>query len=139
MSSLTDIDPRDTRVVNSARHYAAVRYIEQHAAMHLDDQQLLEACTVALVADHQVPDAYTAHAVAVAALAEIQSRTRPAWIDISLSTSLVCRVVDPVSGQVANFTAAELIEIAHERATASDEVPSDAAHVRFRRTLHSRH
>lgn len=118
MSSLTDIDPRDTRVVHSARHYAALQYLDQHAAMYLDDQQLLHACTVALVADHQVPDAYTAHSVAVAALAEIHSRTRPAWIDISLSTSLVCRVIDPVSGQVANFTAAELIRIALERAQA---------------------
>lgn len=137
MSSLTDIDPRDARVVNSARHYAAVRYIDQHAAMHLDDQQLLEACAVALVADHQVPDAFTAHAIAVAALAEIQARTQPAWIDISLSTSLVCRVVDPVSGQVANFTASELMELAHERAKSASEAPSEGASNRLMRMLRS--
>jgi hypothetical protein len=116
VSFLTEVDPRDTRLHQYARHHAAVLYIDQHAAMHLHEENLLQACAAELVANYGVLDAHAALAIAMGALAEVQVRTCPAWIDISLSTSLVCRVVDPVSGQVAHFTAAELIQIAQERA-----------------------
>ena len=86
--------------------------------MHLDDEQLLHACSVELVAEHGIEDAHRAHAIAVAALADIQSRTTPAWIDISLSTSNVARVVNPVTGKVAVFTASELVRLAEDRAEA---------------------
>lgn len=135
MSSLTPIDPRDQRIVRSARHYTAVRYIDTHCAMYLDDQQLLHACATELVAMHNVPDAYAAHAIAAEALAEVQARTSPAWIDISLSTSQVARVIDPVTGQMATFTASELIQIAQERARAIADASPDGEPARPLRSV----
>ncbi len=112
MSSTIPFDQRDPRMAATARHHAAIQYIEQHAAMHLDEGKLLERCASELLALHGAGDPHEAHRVAVAALAEVQARTRPAWIDMSTSTSYVVRVVDPVTKRVACFTAAELIRIA---------------------------
>jgi uncharacterized protein (DUF934 family) len=117
------VDPRDERVVNAARHYAALRYVEQHETQHLDENQLLIACAAHLMADHQVECTYKAHAYAVSALAALQSRTQPAWIDIDCSTADVVRVVNPVSNQGACFTAAELMRLAEERVTARTGTP----------------
>ena len=130
------VDPRDERVISAGRHYAALRYIEQHDNEHLDEDQLITACAAHLMADHKVECTYKAHAYAVSALATYQSRTQPAWIDIDCSTSDVVRVVNPVSNQVACFTAAELIRIAEERAnTRAGATPPDEG----RRRCHPLH
>jgi hypothetical protein len=101
----------------TARHHAAVQFIEQNTALHLDEGRLLELCAAELVGIHGVEDAHRAHGIAVAALADFQSRTHPAWIDITTSTSFVVRVVDPLSKRVATFTAAELIRLAQASVT----------------------
>lgn len=128
MSSIVPVDPRDERVIHAARHYAALQYIEAHESQHLDEEQLIVACAGQLMAEHRVNDTFKAHSLAIAALAEYQARTQPAWVDISLSTAYVVRVVNPVSGEVACFTAAELIRIAEDRAmsraTASSQGPA---------------
>lgn len=121
MSSTIPFDQRDPRMGATARHHAAIQFIEQHAAMYLDEGKLLEQCATELVALHGANDPHEAHRVAVAALAEVQARTRPAWIDMSTSTSYVVRVIDPVTKRVASFTAAELIRIAET----TDAEPAD--------------
>lgn len=135
MPTLADIDPRDSDAQALTHFVVAVSYIEQHQACHLDEDQLLVACASVLAADHGVMDTRQGHAIAVAALAEVQARTRPAWIDIDRSTARVCRVVDPVTSQVATFTASELVSLAQERAVLRSTVPPEAQASRRARKL----
>lgn len=136
MPSSIDIDPRDASAVHSVRKHAAALYIEQHGDFYLHVDQLLVSCAAELMANHGVLDTEQAHAIAVAALADVQARSHPAWIDISRSTSRVCRLIDPASGKVFTFTAADLVRIAQDLDSEHSGLPPNPQGSRRRRPLH---
>lgn len=135
MSSMLPVDPRDERVIRAARHHAALQFIEHHEAQYLDQEQLIVSCAGHLMAECRVEDSFKAHELAMAALAEFQTRTQPAWVDISLSTAYVVRVVNPVTEQVYCFTAAELVRIGEREAQERAGAPfQDERRRRLRKT-----
>lgn len=101
----------------------ATQYLEQHQAQHLDNDQLVKRCCAHLVATTGITEAaassYTMHA-----LADIQARHVPAYIDMSHSTSYVVRVVDPRTGNVYQLTASDVLQLAQ----AHNDAPPDPAH-----------
>lgn len=103
--------------------HRAMQYIEQHQAQHLDNDHLVKRCCAHLVATTGITEAaasgYTMHA-----LAEIQGRHVPAYFDMSHSTSLVVRVVDPRTGNVYQLTASDILQLAR----AQNDAPTDPMH-----------
>lgn len=101
----------------------ASQFLEQHQAEHLDSDQLVRRCAAHLVATAGITEAaassYTMHA-----LADLQAKHVPAYIDMSLSTSYVVRVVDPRTGNVYQLTASDVLQLAR----AHNDAPPDPAH-----------
>lgn len=109
--------------------YAAVltlqasQFLEQHQAEHLDSDQLVKRCAAHLVATAGITESaaasYTMHA-----LADLQAKHVPAYIDMNHSTSYVVRVVDPRTGNVYQLTASDVLQLAR----AHNDTPPDPAH-----------
>jgi len=101
----------------------ATQFIEHHQAQHLDNDQLVKRCCAHLVATTGITESaaasYTMHA-----LADIQARHVPAYIDMSYSTSYVVRVVDPRTGNVYQLTASDVLQLAQ----AHNDTPPDRSH-----------
>lgn len=110
--------PSDSKNTTEARLRVAAQFIEQNAALHLDEQQLLQRCTAALMSRFDVSQR-TATNDAIHALAAHQMVSTPAFVDVRSSTSAVVYVVNPRTGQMIGFTASELITLADEHRTTS--------------------
>lgn len=109
------------RVVHDAtntaatRHRAALVFIEQHQAQHLDNDQLIRRCASHVMTRFHVPE-HVATDAALHALAEIQAQNTPARVNIDRSTMAVVMVTDPRNGRTFAFTASELLELATSKA-----------------------
>jgi hypothetical protein len=113
----TSIEPSPASTI-AACHAAAVAFIDVHQAQHLHDEQLIARCASHLMALHSIPRRVAIDS-ALHALAEVQMRTHPAYVDINHSTSYVIHVVDPRDGRTVAFTASELMQIAAPKLDAS--------------------
>lgn len=106
--------------IRAKRHAAALSIIEQHAAMHLDEAQLVQYCVAKLIEAESNLKPTVAVEIALHALQAFQARTRPAHIDVTRSTSYVVHVVDGLTGRIYAFTASELLDvIEHKRRAAN--------------------
>lgn len=102
----------DQQIPNTAeaRLDWAVRFLDDHAAQHLEEAQLIERCAEAMLAEFEV-SRRMARSVALHALAAVQTRHTPAYVDVNTSTSHVITVVDPNNKRAFAFTASELVRI----------------------------
>lgn len=99
------------------RHQCAIAFIDAHSAQHLHDDQLIDRCARHIMAHFPV-SRRLAIDIALHALHDVQSRERPAYVDINHSTSYVVQVIDPRSGRTVAFTASELLTLAENKADA---------------------
>lgn len=110
----------DVQNTHEARFEAAMQFMADHAAQHLDDAQLVSRCAAALMDRYDISHRVAAND-AIHALAALQARERPAYVDINHSTSRVVYVMSPRTGRMVAFTASELLTLADEhRATLPD-------------------
>ncbi|AMR77283.1 hypothetical protein [Cupriavidus nantongensis] len=104
-------------------HYAALAFLAGQDALHADRRAMIDQAISHLQERFSMSEARAEIAV-LQALGEHDSCRRQEYIDLSLSTSFLLVIVDPVSGRKRGITLATLMGLMKTPALSAEPLPS---------------